>query len=628
MADKTLKVTITAEVAKFKKGVEEAQGKIKKFAPQTEAEMQKVDQAIKNAGSAFLDFGKKGAVAIAGLATGLGAAAIATDEYRERMALLNSAFEAAGSSADVAYDVYSDLYRVLGETDRSVEAANHLSHLTTNEQELAQWTTICTGVWATYNDSLPIEGLTEAANETAKTGTVTGVLADALNWAGVSEDAFNESLAACNDEAEREKLIRETLLGLYDEAAGKYEENASATIAQREAQEKLQKTLSELGEAIAPVLTAFTDFATEALQPVVDKVKPLAEEYAPMLKEKLEEAGEAVGKAFGFFVDNWGIIAAIGGVITGIAVAIGLYNVMAGLKAAMDAAQVTSLGALVAVQWAHVAATLAVLAPYLLIVAAIAAVIAIIVLCVTHWEQITDAVSKAWESIKEATANAVQAVKEKFEAMKQAISEKIEAAKTAVSNVFNGIKQAISDKIQAAKDTVSNAVDGIKRFLSFDGVKNTISNIFNSIKQTISDKLEAAKNVVKNMIDKIKGFFNFSWSLPSLKVPEITITGSFSLNPPSVPHFGLKWYARGGVFDKPTIFGAGSGFAGIGEAGAEAVVPLEHNTQWLDKIAERLNSNSGRDIVLVIDGKEFARASLDSINALTRQTGKLNLELA
>ena len=98
--------------------------------------------------------------------------------------------------------------------------------------------------------------------------------------------------------------------------------------------------------------------------------------------------------------------------------------------------------------------------------------------------------------------------------------------------------------------------------------------------------------------------------------------------PPSVPTFGISWYERGGVFDKPTIFGAGSGFAGIGEAGAEAVVPLEHNTQWLDKIAERLNRNSGRDIVLVIDGKEFARASIDSINALTRQTGKLNLELA
>ena len=620
--DKTLKVIITAEVDKFKKGIEEAQGKIKKFAPQTEAELKKVDETIKKAGSAFVDMGKKSAVAVAGLATGLGAAAIATDEYRERMALLNSAFEAAGSSADVAYNVYSDLYRVLGETDRSVEAANHLSKLTTNEQELAQWTEICTGVWATYNDSLPIEGLTEAANETAKTGAVTGVLADALNWAGVSEDAFNESLAACNDEAERERLIRETLLGLYDDAAAKYEENASAITAQREAQEKLQKTLSELGEAVAPIVAAFTSFATEALQPVIDKVKPLAEEYAPMLKEKLEEAGEAVGKAFGFFVDNWGIIAAIGGVIAGIAVAIGLYNVMAGLKAAMDAAQVASLSALVAVQWAHVAATLAVIAPYLLIVAAI------VVLCVTHWEQITEAVGNAWESIKEATANAVQAVKEKFEAMKAAISEKINAAKAAVTNAFNGIKQAISDKIQAAKDTVSGAVDGIKRFLSFDGVKSTVSGIFDSVKQTISDKLNAARSAVSNAINRIKGLFNFSWSLPSLKLPHISISGSFRRMPPSVPRLSIDCYARGGVFDKPTIFAGGGGLAGIGEAGAEAVVPLEHNTQWLDKIAERLNSNSGRDIVLVIDGKEFARASLDSINALTRQTGKLNLELA
>jgi hypothetical protein len=104
--------------------------------------------------------------------------------------------------------------------------------MTTNEKELAEWTTICEGVYATFGDSLPIEGLTEAANETAKVGQITGSLADALNWAGVSEDEFNAKLEACNTEAEREALIRETLIGLYDEAAANYEENAAGILAQ------------------------------------------------------------------------------------------------------------------------------------------------------------------------------------------------------------------------------------------------------------------------------------------------------------------------------------------------------------------------------------------------------------
>ena len=88
---------------------------------------------------------------------------------------------------------------------------------------MSEWTTICEGVYATFGASLPIEGLTEAANETAKVGTVTGTLADALNWAGISEDAFNEKLAACNTEAEREALIRQTLNSAYAEAAAGYE---------------------------------------------------------------------------------------------------------------------------------------------------------------------------------------------------------------------------------------------------------------------------------------------------------------------------------------------------------------------------------------------------------------------
>ena len=132
----------------------------------------------------------------------------------------------------------------------------------------------------------------------------------------------------------------------------------------------------------------------------------------------------------------------------------------------------------------------------------------------------------------------------------------------------------------------------------------------------------------KEIVRLFKGFFKFEWSLPKLKLPHISITGSFSLVPPSVPKFGIEWYAEGGVFDSPTLFNYGGGIGGLGEAGAEAVVPLEKNTKWLDRIAERLAGYGGdKPIILQVDGKTFAQTSIDSINQLTRQTGKLGLRL-
>ena len=170
---------------------------------------------------------------------------------------------------------------------------------------------------------------------------------------------------------------------------------------------------------------------------------------------------------------------------------------------------------------------------------------------------------------------------------------------------------------------------GIKAIFSgdFGAAKQSALNIFNAIKDGIKNKIENARDTVKSAIDKIKGFFNFKWELPKLKLPHFKISGKFSLDPPSIPKFSVDWYARGGVFDKTTLFGYDGRVGGLGEDGAEAIVPLEKNTQWLDRIAERLSGN-GTPIVLQVDGKTFAETSIDTINQLTRQKGSLPLVLA
>jgi phage-related protein len=626
-----LKVIISAEVDKLRQGVQEAQRAMNDFRSDTDKVSKAVDANMKSMGTAAANGMKSLGTAIAaGGAAMLGLAA-STQEVQANQAKLVSAFESAGSSAAQASETYTGLYRVLGDDGQAVEAAQHLSQLTTNQQDLSEWTNICQGVYATFGDSLPIESLTEAANETAKTGQLTGALADAINWAGISEEDFQAKLDACNTEAEREALIRETLSGVYDEAAAKYEENAGALMDQQEAQAKLNTALAGFGEAMAPVLTALMEFASALLEQVVPVIQSLAEQYGPALSDAFSAAGDAVGKAFGFFVDNWEIFAAIGGVIAGIAAAIGLYNAVAAIKAAMDALQVTSLTALIAAQWAQVAATAAALAPYLLIVAAIAAVIAIIVLCVKHWDEIKEVIANVAEKIKETVSKMAEKVGQLFTALKEKISQVVENIKTAVTEKFQAVKDGIQSKVEAAKTAVSNTFNNIKSTISntLNAAKSTVTSIFDSIKSGIQSKINAARDGVKSAIDKIKSFFNFTWSLPKIKLPHFSISGSFSLNPPRVPSFSISWYKLGGVFDNPTLFPYGNGrIGGLGEAGAEAVVPLEKNTKWLDKIAEKLGAGQSAQIILQVDGKTFAQTAVTSINNLTRQQGKLSLNLA
>lgn len=608
-----LKIIISAEIDKLKKNVDEAKSKVSSFKDEVNKASKNVDKDFKAAGEAINNGMKVGATALAGVATALLALGESTKEYRNEQAKLQTAFETAGASAEVAKGTYNDLYRVLGDTGQATEAASHLAQLTTNEKELSEWTNICQGVYATFGASLPIEGLTEAANETAKVGQVTGGLADALNWAGISEDAFNEKLAACNTEAEREQLIRETLNGVYSEAAANYEKNNAQILAQNEAQEKLNSAMAALGEATAPIMTMLTSLAGDVLSALTPYVKDFADNYLPDIQEALKTVAEKLESALTFLLEHKAILGVMAGIIGTVVTAIGLYNAVAAVKAAMDAAQVTTLGGLIAVHAAHAAAVMASIAPYVAIVAAIAAVIAIIVVCVKHWDEIKAKVIEVWNAMKEKIAEAKENIVNKITELKEGIQNKINSVKENISNTFNNIKEGMQQKIQSAKDAVLGIFDKIK-----DGIKT---------------KIENARDTVKNVIEKIKGFFNFEFKLPKLKTPKFAISPVGwkvgDLLQGVIPKLSVQWNARGGVFDKPTIFGYGNSLQGIGENGAEAVVPLENNLAWLDKLASMLSDRmgGGSPIVLQVDGKTFAEISIDCINQRTEQTGRLPLKI-
>ena len=247
---------------------------------------------------------KKGAAIAVGAITALTTAMIALGkrslEYRESQARLISGFQSVGASAEQASQTYQRLFRFLGKADTANEAANLLAHLTTNEQDLAEWTMILQGVYAKFPDSLPIESLAEAANETARTGAVTGVLADALNWAGVSEDAMNAKLAQTGSLEEREALLRTTLNQLYGNAAVIYEKNNSAMLAYNESQYRLNQALAEATVYIYPLLTAINNLAAT----VLSVLKPAFETIAAVIivfVQWIAAAIKAVGSFFGLF---------------------------------------------------------------------------------------------------------------------------------------------------------------------------------------------------------------------------------------------------------------------------------------------------------------------------------------
>lgn len=210
------------------------------------------------------------------------------------------------------------------------------------------------------------------------------------------------------------------------------------------------------------------------------------------------------------------------------------------------------------------------------------------------WNAISSTASSLWEGIKSTIGSKIDAAKEKVSTATSAITSVASSAWSSVSSAasskWESVRSTISSKLSSAQSTVSSLMSGITSTMSsgLSSALSTVSGKFSSIYSTISSKMSAARDAVGNAISALKSKFNFSWSLPHLKLPHVSISGSFSINPPSVPHFGISWYKDGGILTRPTIFGAaGNNLLAGGEAGAEAVVPLA--TLW-DKLETMITS--------------------------------------
>lgn len=437
----------------------------KKGLSDVEQEIQDGTDKIKKYTKEIEDFGDKASkvgdglsgvsTAAAGVLAGAAALVPATEEYRKVMGSLEVSSEMAGYTAEQTEETYKSLFGVLGDDQSAATTTANLQALGLSQEQLMQLVNGTVGAWAKYGDSIPIDGLAEAINETAKVGTVTGTFADVLNWAGTSEDAFNEKLAACATESERANLIMQELAnqGLM-QAGEKWKENNQNLVEGNEATAELKEETAELAELIAPLITELTQLMAGLLGKFNDMPTSVQ---------------AVIGIALALVAASSTLFGTIGKVSMGVS---SLTKFMGTAKTGMTA---------------------------------------------------------LWTVMQ---ANPVGAI-------------------ITIVTLLISLFVTLYNKCEWFRDGVNEIWGGIKNFLG-------------------------------GMRDWLKSIFNFEWKLPKIKLPHFTISGKFSLNPPSIPKFGVSWYAKGGILTSPTIFGmSGNNLLGGGEAGKEAVLPIHLLKQYI-----------------------------------------------
>ena len=264
------------------------------------------------------------------------------------------------------------------------------------------------------------------------------------------------------------------------------------------------------------------------------------------------------------------------------------------------------------------------------------------------WDAISNTFSKLgswfgdrWNESKDALAEANTWLGEKFQSGRDKVNSAFEKVGSWFGDRWNDIKDGVKEadawfgeKFESAKEKTQNPFQKIGSWFSerWDDIQSALKEIPNWFKNLFNDAMDNAKSAVQSGVDALKSIFDFEWHLPKLELPHINITGGFSLNPPSFPSFDISWYARGGVFNSPSIIG-------VGEAGQEAVMPLERNTGWIStlaqKVAERMPVNNAPagyslpagDIVIQIAGHEFGRVAIQEINKEHERAGQTLLKI-
>jgi phage-related minor tail protein len=546
-----------ATVAQTEKAVDDYNGSLKELQDAGVKSRKELDKLNKEAEESKKDFAEAGNtiknVFIAGIAgiagacvgavKGLSSIVESTAELRLEQGRVQTAFEQAGHSADTAKKIYNDFNAVLGDTAKTTEAMQHMAQLAKTEEELNTLVKAGTGIFATYGNSLPIESLMEAANETARTGVLTGALTDSINWAGKSEEEFQEKLDACNTEQERQSLIISTLNELYSQAGDAYQETNKDVIEATRAQDEYNNKMADIARKVQPAMTQFKTIMVDALVKVMETfsqadIEEFLANIANAVSSLVNNVLPPLTNILSWILDNLSWLApTILSVVAGITAATVAYKTITGVMNLVKIAQLGLNGAMAA-------------NPIGLIVTAIGLLVTAFTLLWQKCEGFRNFWKNMWEHIKTAAS----------------------MAKDFIVSVFTGIANILKAPINGAIALINGAIGAI-----------------NKISVDIPDWVP------------VIGGKHIGFSIP--KIPML---------------------AEGGVIDKKTL-------AMIGENGKEAVVPLEKNTQWLDKLADTLagkiqpQNNNTYNVYNTFEKMQTSRLALHEANLEFKRIARGNV---
>lgn len=429
-----------AEISKMEREMRDAGNAADKMGDELEQAARDADDA----GNSFRDAFVGGAVsgAVQALASSMAQLVEETTEYRKIMGTLAASSEASGYTAEQTAETYKQLYGVLGDSQTAATAAANLQALGLEQKQLTKLTEGAIGAWAKYGDSIPIDGLAEAINETIKTGAVTGSFADVLNWGGgTSEDDFNAKLEASADSAERLELVLQELAeqGLYDLANG-YRTANEELVKANEANAKMEEVTGRIGTLISPIVTSLKSGLATILGHVVD----LVEQGSPLIAMATGLAVAIAGLGLATFITQAGTTATM---ITKMKDAFMLLNTT--MKAN----------------------------PILLVVSLLAGLVAALVTAYQTNEEFRMKVDEIWMLLKESVGTAitilkgyVDSLKEKFAFFVEYLSELPKKMKSIGADIVKGIWEGIQSKVEWLKSKVKSLVDMVKKmFTGGDG---------------------------------------------------------------------------------------------------------------------------------------------------------------
>ncbi len=528
-----------------------------KEAEASKTALYKMGQTIEDNAEKLEKAGKgveRGGLAISGgvtaAVTGLAALAESQEEAIQQNAQLETAFMNAGGTVEQASSVYASFYRILGEGDTATEASQNLIRLTQDEEELKKWTDIAAGAYATFGDALPLENLAETAQETAHTGAVTGSFADALNWSTASaeqwsnalsgnsaaqaafnkaiaegqtkEDAFNEALAACKTEQERATLVTDALAGVYTDAGRAFQETNKDLLASRDAQNELETSMREMGEAALPVKQMVTEIGTDILGKLTPALKAASDWFkslSPEQQELVKNLGlgalafggvtTAVGKLMQSAAGIGGTIKKIAGGFAGLGgKADGLSGKFGGLGGGWK-----SFTGLIAAN------------PIGLGVAAVSAAAAGLTWFFTQtetgkqmWADFTGFLQNAWQGVCDFFGGAP----EFFGGLWDNVCAGLSSFKNDVANTWGSIKQGASDTWNNIKETAGNFAQGAHGLFSgmWDGIcagaesfKNDLGSKWDSLKAKAVESWGGIKETAGNLAQGACDWISEKWGV-------------------------------------------------------------------------------------------------------------------